>query len=334
MTDEQKLELPETSPEIGHGFLAGFWQLDRPLTQIRGLPLKLSYLWRGVQTAWAIPLSNSITIMTIAVSLFLLAGALVFLQNVDSLVSNLGGTEYITAYLKNPFAEEELGKLKGELEANSAVRSVDYISKERALELFSQELGSQSSFLKGFTGENPLPASLEVLAASDDLKVGINEKISTRLRESPIVEEVVVGSDWASRVRDTLRTVRTFAYLALCVVLALSIFLIANTIKLVIFSRRDEIEIMQLVGASDSFIKIPFVIGGVLQGFLGAVLGLMLIKLAFVLFNQELHFASVLGSAIPPLSFIGFWGLLGIILLGMLVGALGSFFALGRFMNA
>ena len=146
-------------------------------------------------------------------------------------------------------------------------------------------------------------------------------------------DEVVFGSDWVERAQSVLTAFRIIALVSVVCALAVIIFLIGNTIKLVIYARRDELSIMQLVGASDTFVKVPFVIAGLLQGVVGSVLGLVLLQGMFGLIDSSLQGAELFGATIPEFSFLHLGSVIGIVLLGVAVGALGSFFALGRFMK-
>ena len=154
-----------------------------------------------------------------------------------------------------------------------------------------------------------------------------------KLRQVPVIDEVVYGSEWVERAQSIIKLFRLFGLACLLVTLAVIIFLISNTIKLVIYARRDEIAIMQLVGASDPYVKVPFIIGGALQGIIGSFIGLLLLRLAFLLLNFELRNSIVVGIALPEIAFLNFLAIVGVVLIGLVVGAVGSFFALGRFMN-
>lgn len=322
---------------LDEGFLSEYWSSKAPLPKLGRFGVLSYYFKLGVETALSIPASSVITILTMAVSLFLFAGFILLLQNVSSVIEAAGSSLYASAYFVESATDTEINVLVSELNSNSQVASVSYVSKEQALRQFRAELGEKSGFLEGLNEDNPLPRSVELVFRSSELSSeesadGLDDAIS-ELRENPIVDELVFGSEWVDRVRDILGAFNFFGMLGVLVMLGIVVFLISNTIKLVIYSRRDEISIMQLVGASDMFIKVPFVLGGVLQGFVGAALGLILLKIAFVALNFELKNSQVLGVAISEFSFLPTWLVLVIILLGVIVGAFGSLMSLGRFLN-
>lgn len=332
MSDE-RISVPEPPPGIGPGFLSDYWRSQEPLPTIEGFQVVWYYLQRGFQSMIALPMSNAITIFTIAISLFTLGGFLLVLQNIQNILESAGNTLYVTAYVKESAPESEVSDIIRELEANQRVRSVEFVTKKMALERFRSDLGSKASLLDGLDQENPLPASVDVVLQPDELTTDAGERLVASLRQKSVFDEVVFGSDWVERAQSVLTAFRIIALVSVVCALAVIIFLIGNTIKLVIYARRDELSIMQLVGASDTFVKVPFVIAGLLQGVVGSVLGLVLLQGMFGLIDSSLQGAELFGATIPEFSFLHLGSVIGIVLLGVAVGALGSFFALGRFMK-
>ncbi len=328
-----RFAVPEPSPNMGSGFLTEIWRGDLALPTMRGAELYSYYIRKGLRSLLALPGSNAITVLTIAISFFLFSGFLSILQNVDRVISDAGTSLNLTVYFKEGVADNAMSAFVEDLKKDPSFRSVDFVSKTRALELFREHLGAHSGFVEGLEGENPLPASVDIVLHPDELGVSSVDKTLERLRRADEVGEVVYGSEWVGKMQGVIRVFRLFALAALLIVLTVITFLIANTIKLVIYSRRDELEIMQLVGASDFFIRMPFIIGGVIQGIMGSIVSLVILRFGFFLINFELQRSTVFGVALPQLDFIGFFPALGVILAGLLIGALGSFFALGRFMD-
>lgn len=338
MTDEvpedQKFDVPEPPVGIGGGFLTDYWEYREPLPKIKGVEVWWYFLQRGVKTVIALPSSSLIAIFTIAVSLFLLAGFLLVLQNIGRFLTDAGNTLYVTAYIKDSASEEAVTEFVRGLETSTQIRSVEYLSKKDALQIFREGLGSRSSLVDGLEEDNPLPASVDIVFRPDDLGFGGVENVVKRLRaQTMVVDEVVYGSEWVDKVQGVVKVFRLFGVVGILVVLAVIVFLISNTIKLVIYARRDEISIMQLVGASEAFVKIPFLIGGLFEGFVGSVLGLLILKAGFLLLNFELRNSTIFGVALPEAVFLNHWATLGIVFVGVGVGAVGSLFALGKFMN-
>lgn len=332
MSRDSRLKIPEPAANIGRGVLSNIWYSQGSLPKLGGLERVFYYLKRGIDTVTVLPMSNGIAIMTIAISLFLFSAFFLAIQNIDRIISYAGSNLYVTAYVKSDSSEEAVKRYMEELKKDKRVRFVDYITKERALEIFREELGVRHSFLDGLEKENPLPTSLELSLFPDELGLG-EDGIIKRLRDNPLIDEVIYGSEWVEHMKKLLRVFRLVGYVSLAIILVIIVFLIANTIKLVIYARREEISIMQLVGASDTFVRVPFILGGMFQGVLGAVAGIALLRIVYLIVNYEMQYATLFGVALPNLYFLSPLALLCILLLGMVVGSVGSLLALGRFMN-
>ena len=335
--DDEKDQGPLRLDEIPHGMLEGFlseyWRSGSDLPRLRGFGVLSYYLRRGFTNLWALPGSAVISVLSIAVSLFVFAGLLLVLGNIGTILSRLGSTLSVVAYLREDAQQSQVNDYVRELEANPRVRSVRFISKETALEELKADFGNNGKVLKGIENDNPLPASLDILLQNDELRMNSTEQILSDLRSRPFVEEISYGTEWVEKVARMLRGFRALSLGALLVVLALVVTLISNTIKLVLYLRRDEIAVMQLVGASDSFVKIPFILTGLLQGLAGGFLALGSLRLVFSLLARNMEDSTVLGILIPAPTFLELHGMLAVLCLGLVVGSIGSFFAVGRFMK-
>ena len=338
MDNDERIQIdepPHGMMESGalQGFLTEYWKSGSNLPRIRGLGVLAYYLRRGVTNLWALPGSATISMLSIAVSLFVFAGLLLVLENVSSILSRLGTTLSVVAYVKDGADQTSVSEFVRELEMNPRVRSVHFVSKEAALEELKKDFGSRSEVLRGLERQNPLPASIDVLLQSDELRVNSVDELLSNIKNRPFVEEVSYGTDWVEKVSRVLRGFRGMSFVALAIVLALVVTLIGNTIKLVLYLRRDEIAVMQLVGASDSFVKIPFILTGFLQGLVGGILSLACLRMMFSFLARNLGETTVLGILIPAPIFLDSQGMLAVLCLGLLVGSVGSFLAVNRFMK-
>lgn len=328
-SDKPTLQLESNN----ESFLLNIWEGGGELPRLSGSNLVLYYFEQGLRTVTALPMSNVVTVITIAISLFFFSGFLLLLQNVDDILSNAGSRLSISAYLQENADGGQIQKLAEHLEGIEGVRGIRTISKQQALENFRKSLGARSHLLEGLGTHNPLPASLEVDFEQNGDGFHALENVVASLKENPAIAEVIYGEDWVQRVRGVLKVFRVSGVIALTVVLLFIVLLISNTIKLVMYSRRDEIAIMKLVGATNHFIQIPFVIGGTLQGFCGAILGLVLLSFAAAALSHQIQGIVVLGLNLPQLVFLSAPIVIGILMLGMLVGATGSFLAVRKFVD-
>lgn len=321
------------SEDLGSGFLTEYWHSSEALPRITGLEVPIYFFLQGLKNIYALPMSNAIAVTTIAVAFYLFSGFFLLIQNADNLLSRAGGSLNATVYLKDNVQDRDVNEFLRELENNPDILKVQYISSEQALELLRKDLGEQSSFLEGLEGDNPLPASVDFVLRPDALGITQIESTVFRLREKPIVDEVIFGSEWVEKFQRILQVFRYTTWLVLAVVLAIMVFIIANTIKLIVYSRRDEISIMRLVGATPGFVKFPFFLGGLFQGLIGSACSILFVYISYLLLNAEVQNTAVLGFTITGLDFLSLYQVSVLVIFGALVGGIGSLIAVRRFVD-
>ncbi|HWP63765.1 MAG TPA: permease-like cell division protein FtsX [Candidatus Binatia bacterium] len=241
---------------------------------LRFLAFSLRRAWQGF---WRNALMSLAATATMTLMLVLLAGFWILQAGL------LAGLEFVeqkvevVADLRDDAPAAEIDALRRRLLAEPGVRSVDYVSKEEALARFRERLAAQGEEdLTRYLDENPLRASLEVKLA-DPRVAG---EITDRLRNERIVESVIDIENLVDRVLTVTNILRTAGAVVLVVVGLIVLFIVVNTIRLAVLARADEIEIMRLVGASDAFIRWPFVFEGAFVGLLGSLVTLGLLGLA------------------------------------------------------
>ena len=330
----QEVEEEELEEGLEAAALSPVWQDTKPLTKLSGSELIIYYIKGALQNISSLPFSNVVSIATISVSFFLFSGFLLFLHNFDRVIVELGSSLSVSLYLKDSASQQEVKDFMRELEFSSEIKSVKYVSKEDALALFKDKMDIGTALLDGLGDHNPLPAAIDLNMNSTNFESSTISNFVARLRSHELVDEVVYGSEWVSQVEKVLDISRFVGYVILGVALVLVMFLVSNTITLVIYARKKELGIMRLVGATDGFIKTPFVLAGVLQGFLGTTLALAALAGVFVLVKYQIENPSLFGVELPEFVFLGPGAVLAVISLGVLIGAIGSFFALSRFVRS
>ena len=241
------------------------------------IPFVLFSIGRAWQGFWRNALMSLAATLTMVLMLLLLAGFFV-LQNV--LLASLSFVEQkveVVAYVENTATQDQVDELVARVGAMPETASVEFITREVALERFrvAQEAQGREDLTK-YLESNPLYASLNVkLTSPGDLEV-----VAEALRQDPIVRNVLNIEALVERVTTVTGVVRTGGGVLLVVVGLIVLFIIVNTIRLAVVARAEEIEIMRLVGASDAFIRWPFVFEGALVGLLGALITLALLVIA------------------------------------------------------
>jgi cell division transport system permease protein len=218
------------------------------------------------------PVLTGLSAAMIGLSLFVIGLFGLAAYNVRTvIVRDVEGRVEIVAYLRDDAGASSVEVAQQQIREFPEVRGVRYVSREEALAIARQELAELSNIFGSLEG-NPLPASLEISLHTGQSDAEVVRSVAQRISAYPFVEEVQYGEDWLDKVY-VLRRVAGIATLTLGIgFAAVAALIIGAAIRMAIFARRDEILIMRLVGATDSFIRRPFVIEGLLTGLLGAVL--------------------------------------------------------------
>ena len=273
-------------------------------------------------------------VVTVLVSMFVLGVGLILFFNLQHAISDLRNKLEIEVFIKNTASPDEIDQFGDEIRTMPEVKEVTFISKEEALERLRRSLKGHEDVLDALSG-NPLPPSYEILLR-DPEKI---EMVATRFFDNPVVDNspgthdgVKYGGETSERVLKvtTFFLIGGAGFVALLAVA--SVLLISNTIRLSIFARRREVEIMRLVGATSWFIRWPFVMEGVATGMMGATGAAILVIMAnkFFIANvvDKMPFLPFSAEAIPL-----FWLVVFVIGGGTLLGSVGSGLALRRFLK-
>ncbi|MDH3964361.1 MAG: permease-like cell division protein FtsX, partial [Deltaproteobacteria bacterium] len=261
--------------------------------------LLVYFLRKALENIWTNPFLSLVTLSTIAISMLILGLFSLIYLNVQQSLHQMGGELQITAYLQETISSEQAEVLRSKVADWPEVEGITYISKEQALARFRSQLREYAGILEGLK-ENPLPASLELTLMPQYGRSGNIKELSTRLGRLSGVAEVQYGRKWMAKLRVFVEVMKLVGITVGGLLLIATIFVISNTIKLTFYSRREELEIMRLVGATDFFIKAPFLIEGLLHGLGGALLaagGLsLLILFLFSHLDLPLRLAVMAGS--------------------------------------
>jgi cell division transport system permease protein len=280
----------------------------------------LTSLWRS---RWIAALS----VGSIAVSLFVLGAFLTVASNLSEVIERWTQKVQVTFYLTDGLEDRIRESLENRLREDPAVGGLVVVTREEALTRF-RSLFRDLRTLPEDLGENPFPASLEVSLKAGHQSPEEVQRLVHAHEKAPGVEEVQYDLLWIQRLSTAVRLVRGVGGLLGGILVLAGVFTISNVIRLTIYARQDELDIMRLVGATPSYIRGPFVVEGMIQGGLGGLLSVALLWGAFrVVARDALAASDILGRAVvflpPELC-------LAIVLGGMAVGVAGSLVSLGR----
>lgn len=273
---------------------------------------------------------SAATIITIALAV-LTAGTfgLVFF-NTEILLNSWKRGIRLMVYLHPDTDKDARLSTQYHLKSMAGIRSIRFISRDEGLKVLREQLKRQASLLDGLK-ENPLPDAFEISLDPESVVPEKVETIAAKIEDLSTVTSVEYGQEWFQRINGIFNLFRMGGYI-LGGVLTLATFLIvANTIRIAIFTRKDEIDIMRLVGAHDGFIKGPFYLQGVIQGIAGSLLGLALLYIGFLSIHSHIQLGFIVG--VFSLRFLSVRFFCGIFIAGVMVGWVGSFIALNQFLK-
>jgi cell division transport system permease protein len=278
---------------------------------------------RGVRSATT---TSLMAILTIAIVLVLMGSASLLVDNMTGILDDFGAELQLTAYLQDGVSLEAQRELAQHVAAAPGVDRVEFISKEEALLRF-EELAGGAELLVGLD-ENPLPASLEIHLRPEARNAESIAILDAALDGLPGIDELAHGQEWIEGYGQAVSMVRAGAMVISMVLGLAALLIVANTIRLALYARRDELDILALVGASRTFVRVPFMMEGTFQGLLGGLLALLLIYGAFELALPQVRIGLELVLGRADLHFFSTAESIRLVSLGAGLGFLGSIAAL------
>lgn len=269
-------------------------------------------------------LMNVVAVSSTAMALAIMGGVLLFQQNVSTLIRNIKSRTSMVVYLRENVSPSERRQLQSRLIARPAVQEVEFQSKQAALEAFQQRMNVGADLLEGLD-RNPFPASFHLSLKPESLPD--IDRQADEIGRIEGVESVDYAQQMVGRLQGISRVVEVVLGVIGVMICLVAVFIIFNTIQLAVMSRRDEIDILKLVGATRRFIGVPFVLGGIVQGLLGCAFGLGFLWALYWVVSSRL---STLAFLPVQLSFLEAWRLAAVIGLGTLLGVIGSVTAVFR----
>jgi cell division transport system permease protein len=272
-------------------------------------------------------LIHAVSIGTISVSLLFFGAFILLWVNLNGWVVQWGQSMTLSVYLREGVERKATEKLESALKSLPGAEIRGFVSKEKAWSNLMEILGSQARLLEGIA-KNPLPASYEVLFR-DVSKHHIDPKaIKDKIERMEGVDEVQYSEQWLERLEGVIYFVELAGLIIGALLCIAVLFIISNTIRLTIYSRRDEIEIQKLVGATDWFVKAPYMIEGSVQGVLGGGIAFCILLVMYSLLPvKTIH---LFGLPLMDIIFLPKPYIIAFFSTGFLLGLLGSFIAITR----
>jgi cell division transport system permease protein len=267
------------------------------------------------------------TISTVAISILILGFAVLLTINAGEFMNRLESDVEIVAFLDKDLTKSQITDIKQELQATSGVQSVNFVSREQALAKLQKSYGGKEYDLKETLGENPLPHTYEV-KAEDPHTV---PQIAKKIERIDGIYKVNYGQGMVERLFQVTRWVRLVSMAFIILLVLAAIFLIATTIRLAIFARRKEIYLMKLIGSTDWFIRWPFFMEGVFLGIFGGLISILILAAGYGSLIK--HMDSVFFLSLVTSTTILNHVYLGLLICGAVLGILGTWISLNRFLD-
>lgn len=270
------------------------------------------------------------SIATVTATLFILGVITLGIANVDKVVTQLGSMVEAKIYLKDNISDNDKNAIESKIKAVEGINTITFQSKDEALKDVQKQLNDESGQLSsGFEERNPFPASFTVNVKEPPV---VDEVVSS-VKDMSGIEEIKDARALISKITKITDSVKIAAIVAFGVFIMISLFLIGNTIKITVFTRKREIGIMKYVGATDWFIRWPFIIEGVVLGIIGAFISVLALGIIYVIMISNLSTDALLGFSLVEISYIWkvvIWELLGC---GVFIGAIGSILSMRKFLK-
>lgn len=272
---------------------------------------------------------NLLAVGTISMAMLIVGFFLLVFINMQSAVNSLADRLEMSVYLKDGLTEHEKDFLLSRIKAEPGVRNVVYLSKDEALARFKRELKGQEALIQGLD-ENPLPASYEITIDQRNANAEKLEALAKKISVNPGVEDVSYGRQGAELL-SALYNLITYGGAALAVLLGVTVvFIISNSVRLALYSRGQEIELMQWIGATKGFIQGPFLIEGMMLAMLGTALAIGVLAGVFYSLPREVvtYLARPDGPGFLPPSMMAY-----MIVVGGALGLTGGLVSVSRFLE-
>ena len=285
---------------------------------------RLGYLiGEGFSNVFKNKKSTGASLMIMCATMIIFGIFLILGENINHFVKEIESAQGIQVFIKNEATQEQIEELGEKIRKIDGVSTIEYVSKEKALDQMKEKFGDKKDLLEGYEGENNIFTASYVVTLTD-------------LNQSKTVQDQILTFDQVKKITSKDETVTTLINLANGIKIVTSIFIIANTIKLTVHARRKEISIMKYVGATNGFIRWPFIVEGMIIGIFASIISIVIVGVAYSFLAEQLvnsQFMQVINMSL--ISFADMFNSIIFVymLLGIGIGALGSVISMRKYLK-
>ncbi|SKA88067.1 cell division transport system permease protein [Caloramator quimbayensis] len=267
------------------------------------------------------------SVTTVAAALFIFGVFMIIISNVNSLVDTVENKVEIKAFLKDDISSLKVRDIEKEIKAISGVKNVTYESKDEALKKVSEQLGENKDLTEGLEEDNPFPASF-IIKVNKPSDVSYVSKELSKIQD---FEKINDAQEIVNQIIKITNFIKLFSLILMIILSVIGISLISNTIKLTVYARKREISIMKYIGATDWFVKWPFLLEGIMLGLLGALIAIGFLSAGYS-YGMKMVSPNILFFSFVPLKTIFQSILWQFLLVGMFIGGFGSLISIRKFL--
>lgn len=299
----------------------------------------MSPLWfKGFWRSWQQQTTMQLATLSVLIGTFIVVTIFVLVhRNLNRILTGWGDSVRMSVFLEDGLSEEETTKIQNLIENLGKFKKVQFVSKASAASQFRDQMASQApDFLNDPQFGNPLPPSFEA-SLKDDIpisnRLATMEKMAQQVQQIPGVEDIYYGQGWVENYSVVVKAFSLTSWILIAVLLSGSLFIIGNSIRNAISQRREEIEVLELVGATPEMIRIPYVLEGFIMGLLAGSLAIFFVYLLFRLQSSLLKAQMGFLQLNKYLGFLTFFDVILLIFLAGLFGGAGAFFCVRKLCN-
>ena len=292
------------------------------------------FIGEGFSNVFKNKKSTGASLMIMCATMIIFGIFLILGENINHFVDQVESEQGIQVFVKNEATQEQIDQLGEDIRKIDGVSTVDFVSKDEALEQMKERFGERQDLLDGYEGENNIFTASYVVTLTDLTKSQeVQDQINTY---TDVVKKIQSKDEVVTTLINLANGIKIVTGVILALLIIISIFIIANTIKLTVHARRKEISIMKYVGATNSFIRWPFIVEGMIIGIISSAISIVLVAIAYNFIAEQMvnsQFMKMVGVTLVGFSDMFSSIIFVYMLLGIGIGALGSIISMRKYLK-
>ena len=277
--------------------------------------------------------STGASLMMMCATMIIFGVFLILGENINHFVREVEDAQGIQVFATKEATPEQVQQLGDEINKINGVNTIEYVSKETALNQMKEKFSEHEEFLEGYEGENNIFSDSYVVTLTD---LNLLDQVQTEISKLANVKEITSSNETVTTLIDLANGIKIVTGVILVLLIIISIFIIANTIKLTVHARRKEISIMKYVGATNGFIRWPFIVEGMIIGIIASAISILIIAVAYNFIAEQMvnsQFMKMVGVSLVGFSDMFSSIIFTYMLLGIGIGALGSIISMRKYLK-